>query len=244
MDAMTYVQKVRAAGFSLAVDGDRLLISPFDDLTAAERQSLAAHKTEILSAIRASESVLDTEGGNDLAASNEIPPLPVRLATAATRVCREHGDDEQATAAMLDDLRTQPDAWDELTEHFEQQLPPPPQPGHERRRMQAAGYQFDIDVPVRNSVQFELRDGQGGGTFAGSGLTVEQRRHRIMDMYGNRLAVLDGDPVVTCRKCGHGSIGLRPPVASCGLGLQADNPTGQWLADEPHVCGGFQPHAR
>jgi hypothetical protein len=241
MDAIAYIQKGRAAGFSLACDGDRLLVSPIENLTDAERRLLAAHKLEIIAALRASDTLIDADGGHDLLAANEIAPLPARLVTAATRVCREvHGDSAEAIAAILDDLRTQPDDWDALTEHCEQQLPPPPQPGHERRRMQAAGYQFDIDVPTRTSVQFELRDGQGGGVFAGAGLTVEQRRHKIMNIYGDRLAVLDGQAVVTCRRCRHGSIGLRPPVATCDLGLQSDNPTGQWLADDLHACGGYE----
>jgi len=71
MDASTFIQKVQAAGFTLAIDGDRLLVSPIENLTTEQRQSLAAHKPEIISALRSSESLLDDEGGNDLAPAND-----------------------------------------------------------------------------------------------------------------------------------------------------------------------------
>jgi TubC N-terminal docking domain len=194
MDTLYFITHLRQAGFTISLVDGNLAVRPASHLNDDQRQCIRAHKPEIIVALRASDAVLDTgQTGNDLPASNEILPLPIRLAAAATRVCREiHGDDDQTVATMLDDLRTQPDDWDALAEHFEQQLPPPPQPGHERRRMQAAGYEFDIDVPVRTSIKFDLRDGQGGGIFAGSGLTVEQRRQKIIAMYGGRLATIDG----------------------------------------------------
>jgi hypothetical protein len=71
MDASTFIQKVQAAGFTLAIDGDRLLVSPIENLTTEQRQSLAVHKPEIISALRSSETLLDDEGGNDLAPAND-----------------------------------------------------------------------------------------------------------------------------------------------------------------------------
>lgn len=71
MNAHAYIQKVRAAGFTLAIEGDRLLVSPIENLTADQRQSLSDHKPEIIAALRSSETLLDTEGGNDLAPAND-----------------------------------------------------------------------------------------------------------------------------------------------------------------------------
>jgi len=59
-----------------------------------------------------------------------IEQLPERLVTAATRVCREiHNDDDAAVQEMLVDLTwNDPKDWDVLTAHFEGQLPPPGRP--------------------------------------------------------------------------------------------------------------------
>lgn len=71
MNAQAYIQKVRAAGFTLAIEGDRLLVSPIENLTAGQRQSLSDHKPEIIAALRSSESILDADGGHDLAPAND-----------------------------------------------------------------------------------------------------------------------------------------------------------------------------
>ena len=71
MNAHAYIQKVRAAGFTLATEGDRLLVSPIENLTADQRQSLSDHKPEIIAALRSSESILDADGGHDLAPAND-----------------------------------------------------------------------------------------------------------------------------------------------------------------------------
>ena len=71
MDASTFIQKVQAAGFTLAIDGDRLLVSPIENITAAQRKSLADYKPEIIAALRSSESLLDADGGHDLAPAND-----------------------------------------------------------------------------------------------------------------------------------------------------------------------------
>ena len=71
MNAHAYIQKVLAAGFTLAIEGDRLLVSPIENLTADQRQSLSDHKPEIIAALRSSESILDADGGHDLAPAND-----------------------------------------------------------------------------------------------------------------------------------------------------------------------------
>lgn len=57
-----------------------------------------------------------------------IEQLPERLVTAATRVCRElWNDTDEAVQEMLVDLTWHdPQDWEALISHFEQQLPPPP----------------------------------------------------------------------------------------------------------------------
>jgi hypothetical protein len=71
MDASTFIQKVQAAGFTLAIDGDRLLVSPIENLTAAQRKSLADYRPEIMAALRSSETLLDADGGHDLSPAND-----------------------------------------------------------------------------------------------------------------------------------------------------------------------------
>ena len=242
------LQKIHDAGFRLAIKGDSLMVDPGDQLTDQQRTFIRDHKAEILSALRASVSLLDSEGGNDLEPGNDADVLPPGLVEAATRVCREiHADDDLAVEAMLDDLRDQPEDWDALAEHFESQLPAPPEPGMERVRTQAAGFEFDLDLPaehapgIRKSVRFMLRDWQGGGSVLGKpGQSEAELREILQQKYADRLATINEQPApVTCRGCLNAEIGLRPPVVTCGLGLQAKTPAGR-LADEPHHCGGFE----
>ena len=247
MDAFDFITRIESAGFTLDLADGNLAISPASQLTDSQRQWIRDHRDELVAALRSSESLLDAEGGHDLLPGNDPDCLPPSLAEAATRVCRAHGDDDQAVEAMFDDLRDQPGDWDAITGHFEGQLPALPEPGMERVRMQAAGFEFDVDVPKKNipalraSVRFELIEDQGGGSILGSpGQSEAELRGILESKYLGRLKTIDGKPVeVTCRGCRHAEIGLRPPVVICGLGLQATNPAG-WLADEPHQCGGFE----
>ena len=71
MDALPFIRKVQAAGFTLAIDGGRLLVSPIENITAAQRKSLADYKPEIMAALRSSKTLLNDEGGNDLAPAND-----------------------------------------------------------------------------------------------------------------------------------------------------------------------------
>jgi hypothetical protein len=247
MNAFDFITRIESAGFTLDLADGNLAISPASQLTDSQRQWIRDHRDELVAALRASESLLDAEGGHDLGVANDADVLPARLMDAATRVCRDHGDDDRAVGQMLDELRKQPGDWDALTDHFESQLPAPPEPGMERVRMQA-GFEFDVDLPaehvhqVRRSVRYLLRDGQGGGSLLGEpGKAVAELVEILLRKYGNRLLTLNDQPApVTCRGCRHAEIGLRPPVVTCGLGLQATNPAG-WLADELHHCGGFEP---
>ena len=139
MNAQALIHKIRDAGFILVADGDRLLVSPVEQLTPERLSLLREHKVELLAALRNPGSLLDADGGHDLAAAN--CPLPARLASAAERVCREiHGVSDGQVQGMLDDLASHPPKdWDALTQHFEAQLSPPPEPGRERITVQTAG---------------------------------------------------------------------------------------------------------
>lgn len=204
MEAIDYIEKVRAAGFDLRTETDRLLVFPVELLSDQQRQFLRAHKIEILAALRASESLLDAEGGHDLGVANDADCLPLRLMKAASRVCREvHGDSSEQVQAMLDDLRhTPPSDWDALTDHFESQLSPTPELGWERDEGPIADHGHSLDAPIehpkpiRASVQYRLKDGGGGGSLLGSpGTTDAELRAVLAEKYSDRLATIDGAEV-------------------------------------------------
>lgn len=48
---MNAISKIRAAGFTLEIDGDGLAVSPFSELTDDQLAYLKAHKAEILEAL-------------------------------------------------------------------------------------------------------------------------------------------------------------------------------------------------
>ena len=58
-----------------------------------------------------------------------VEQLPDRLVSAARRVCVEiHNDNDEAVQTMLVELTwSDPRDWDKLIDHFESQLPPPPE---------------------------------------------------------------------------------------------------------------------
>lgn len=201
MNTHAYIAKVRAAGFSLAVDGGRLLVSPVELLSDTQRQSLRARKSELIAALQSPGTILGADCGHDLSAAN--CPLPARLATAAERVCREvHADSDDQVQAMLDDLVVHPpESWNALAEHFEGQLPPPPEPGYERIPMEAAGYAFEVDVPeqqapaARASLQFRLKNGDGGSLLGAPGTSEEELREVLVAKYANRLESINEQPL-------------------------------------------------
>ena len=198
------INRIRRRGFTLEVVGDQLMVEPFSALSDVQLGWLKANKQAILDALRSPGTVLTADRGHDLAAAN--CPLPVRLATAAERLCREvHGDSDDQVQEMLDDLaHCPPDDWDSLADHFESQLPPPPEEGRERITLQTDAYQFDMDVPTehvaefkaRASVRFRLKDGGGGGSVLGEpGTPREVLVADLHTRYGSRLATIDGAEV-------------------------------------------------
>ena len=201
MNAQAPIHKIRDAGLTLVPDGDRLLVSPEEQLTPERLSLLREHKLERLAALRNPGSLLDADGGHDLAAAN--CPLSARLAIAAERVCREvHGDSDGQVQAMLDDLASHPPKdWDALTQHFEAQLSPPPEPGRKRITVQAAGSQSNMAILTNNvaafkaraSVRFTLKDNDGGGSLLGEpGKTEDELREILREKYSDRLESING----------------------------------------------------
>ncbi len=187
MSTSEAIERMHVAGFLLAANGESLSVSPAENLSDRQRQWLRAHKAEILAelrAMRSADAVLDADGGHDLAPANDGHQLPSRLVSAAIRVCRDiHGDDEGQVQQMLDDLAAHPpEDWDALIERFEVQLPPPPEPGREHIPMQAAGFEFLLDVPaehapaVREALRFQLINGQGGSLLGSPGTSAAELR--------------------------------------------------------------------
>lgn len=72
MNGAAYVEKIRSAGFDLRADGDRLLVSPVDQLSDGQRQFLRSHKAEILDTLRQSGRVMEAgQGGQDVPPAND-----------------------------------------------------------------------------------------------------------------------------------------------------------------------------
>jgi len=203
MDATDSITRIRAAGFTITLLDGNLAVSPASGLNEERRTWIRTHKTELVEALRQPGSLLDADGGHDLAPANDLHHLPPRLVSAAIRVCRDiHGDDEGQVQQMLDDLAAYPESdWGALVEHFERQLPPPPEPGREHIPMQAAGFEFLLGVPaehapaVRESLRFQLKNGQGGSLLGSPGAAAEELRGILLAKYGSRLAAINDQPL-------------------------------------------------
>lgn len=141
--------------------------------------------------------------------------LQQRLHLAATRVCREiHGDDDHAVEQMLDDLRHTPESdWVALTEHFERQLPPPPEPGYRRITVKTASHQFDVDMPEAKAIIFLGEDDFG------------QMTHKPPATH-------------SCSECTHSTI--TSGIAHCAAGVDSGIPAGGWWGTDRHLCGKFE----
>jgi len=141
--------------------------------------------------------------------------LQKKLHDAATRVCREiHGDDDHAVKQMLDDLKHAPESdLVALIDHFERQLPPPPEPGYRRITVMAAGYQFDVDMPEAKAIIFLEEDDFG------------QMTHKPPATH-------------SCSECIHATI--TSGIARCGAGVDSGIPSGGWWATDRHLCGQFE----
>jgi hypothetical protein len=71
MDAIDFIQRIEVAGFVVALTDGNLAISPASGLNDIQRDFIRSHRDELVDALRSSETLLDDEGGNDLAPAND-----------------------------------------------------------------------------------------------------------------------------------------------------------------------------
>lgn len=62
MAAVRALNRMRAAGFSLALENDRLMVEPLSRLTDAQRAYLRAHKSALVALLNASSAAICTTG--------------------------------------------------------------------------------------------------------------------------------------------------------------------------------------
>jgi hypothetical protein len=78
--APALLQQLRAAGFELTADGDRLRIRPADRVTPALRDQIARHKSELLAALAPVTEFVSLKGGL-------VVPLPALLLALDLEAC-------------------------------------------------------------------------------------------------------------------------------------------------------------
>jgi len=71
MGAIDFIQRIEGAGFVVALTDGNLAISPASGLNDIQRDFIRSHRDELVDALRSSETLLDDEGGNDLAPAND-----------------------------------------------------------------------------------------------------------------------------------------------------------------------------
>jgi hypothetical protein len=136
---MNALQKVEQAGFSVELIDGRLSVTPASKLSSSQDEWIRSHRDELIRAVRLRDQELEASPpGHDHQAANDdhqseprvtLSQLPERLVNAVRRVCVEiHNDNDAAVQAMMEDLCwSDPRDWNKLIEHFESQLPPPPE---------------------------------------------------------------------------------------------------------------------
>ena len=77
MDALDFIQRIEGAGFTVALTDGNLAISPASDLNDKQREFIRSHKDDLVAALRSSETLLDSEGGNDLEPANDRTTIHV-----------------------------------------------------------------------------------------------------------------------------------------------------------------------
>ena len=210
MNGAVLVEKIRSAGFDLRADGDRLLVSPVDQLSDGQRQFLRSHKLEILDTLRQTGRIVEAEqGGQDVPPANDpdqdritvhVPSL--RLANGRAVAC-----DLSVPANRLPDL--------EKALGIERQMPAalPPELVH-----------------VALAVCKAYGDGE-----AHQAAMLEDLRHYPSTQFPALLEYFRAklEPV-RCVDCIHADIDAG--IAQCRAGVKSGLPTrGYWYTD-PHVC--------
>jgi TubC N-terminal docking domain len=105
MSAAQVLEGLHVAGFALSADGDRLTVTPGGKLTEADRQSIRAHKSELLALLRAAPRPVEPP---TVAANDAGGPSTTADAMAAPRLARMAcvGWSEVRALATVDRLRT------------------------------------------------------------------------------------------------------------------------------------------
>jgi len=69
MDSTSFITRIEGAGFALAMNGDRLRVTPASKLSDPQREFIANHRDELIQAVRLRDKVLESSS-----AGNDIPP--------------------------------------------------------------------------------------------------------------------------------------------------------------------------
>jgi hypothetical protein len=150
MDASDFITRIEGAGFAVALTDGNLAITPASGLNDKQRDFIRSHKDDLVAALRSSETLLDSEGGHDLAPANDR--VLIHVPEYQTQSGRRFSFDMNAPKANLPALR--------------------------------------------QSLRFELKDGQGGGSILGKpGASVDEVRSVLLMKYEGRLATIDGAEV-------------------------------------------------
>jgi len=71
MDSTSFITSIEQAGFALAMNGDRLRVTPASKLSDPQREFIASHRDALIQAVRLRDKVLESSSaGNDIAPAN------------------------------------------------------------------------------------------------------------------------------------------------------------------------------
>jgi hypothetical protein len=93
MNAATLLHELHMAGFRLWIEGDKLLVSPFSDLTDARREQIKAHRDALVELLRQPED-----------ADERVTCIRCRHHVGAGHRCLNHHRAGLSTSEISDDL--------------------------------------------------------------------------------------------------------------------------------------------
>jgi hypothetical protein len=141
------------------------------------------------------------------------PSLPESLVRAALRLCDAYGDDEDARARMIEDLKTYPKAqWRWLRDYLNGEA--------ERLEREAARERFEERAVI---LEFE------------AGLTRAEAEQAA------RSETADPDALHRCADCGHAEPTEHNGLIRCGAGREDYPLAGAFWMDDAKVCVAWTP---